>query len=155
VCRWAEAQSVGLGRAADRRRFRRGRRDALFRKLHRPAGDRRSNDRQPLCALVMTEQSQPPDEPRLYKDLGFQRHHPAWAKVEIFFGLAAVSAGHLCGVYAIVHLEAALFWAMIAASLLLQSLGGYLALAGHRSHVYQSNNKLTAWLAAQFAQRDG
>jgi hypothetical protein len=103
----------------------------------------------------MAEQYQAPDEARLYADLGRKRLYPAWAKIEILLGLVAVSAGHLCGVYAIVQLDMApSFWALIAASLLLQSLGGYLSLAGHRSHVYQSNNKLTAWLAAQIAKRD-
>jgi hypothetical protein len=28
-------------------------------------------------------------------------------------------------------------------------LGGYLALAGHRSHIYQSNNELAAYLAGE------
>jgi len=32
---------------------------------------------------------------------------------------------------------------------ILFALGGYLALAGHRSHLYQSNNRLAAYLAAQ------
>ncbi|OWK40927.1 hypothetical protein FRUB_04819 [Fimbriiglobus ruber] len=33
------------------------------------------------------------------------------------------------------------------------SLGGYLALAGHRSHLYQSNNRLAAYLAGRIAAR--
>jgi hypothetical protein len=102
----------------------------------------------------MPHQSPTPEESRLYEELGLKRLNPLWAKIEILLGLAAVSGGHLCGVFAIVHLESAPLWAMIAASLLLQSLGGYLALAGHRSHVYQSNNKLAAWLAAQITRRD-
>jgi hypothetical protein len=35
----------------------------------------------------------------------------------------------------------------IAAGLALFVLGGYLAMAGHRSHLYQSNNQLAAYLA--------
>src|SRR5262245_35051442 len=99
----------------------------------------------------MADQSQLPEENRLYEDLGLKRLNPTWAKIEILLGLVAVSAGHLCGIFSIVHLSGSLFWAMIVASLLLQSLGGYLALAGHRSHVYQSNNKLTAWLARRIS----
>jgi hypothetical protein len=91
-------------------------------------------------------------ENRLYEDLGFKCLSPAWAKAEILLGLAAVSAGHLCGVYAIVHLGGQQFWAFVTASLLLQSLGGYLGLAGHRSHVYQSQNKLAVWLAKRLAE---
>lgn len=86
---------------------------------------------------------------QMLSDLGRKRLSPAWAKVEILLGLLAVSGGHLCGVYAIVHPATGAFWTMLAASLLLQTLGGYLALAGHRSHLYQSQNKLVAWLAAE------
>ena len=91
-------------------------------------------------------------EQRFYQELGLQRLSPAWAKAEILLGLTAVSAGHLCGIYAIVHLSGQQFGALVAASLLLQSLGGYLALAGHRSHVYQSQNKLVVWLAKKPAE---
>jgi hypothetical protein len=42
-------------------------------------------------------------------------------------------------------------WLFAAAGLLLFVLGGYLAMAGHRSHLYQSNNKLAAYLVAEFA----
>jgi hypothetical protein len=38
-------------------------------------------------------------------------------------------------------------WLQAAAGLILFVLGGYLALAGHRSHLYQSSNELTAYLA--------
>jgi hypothetical protein len=92
-------------------------------------------------------------EQRLHEELGWKPLHAGWAKLEILFGLVAVSAGHLCGIYGIVHVAAPSLWYLIVASLLLQSLGGYLALAGHRSHVYQSQNKLAGWLAAQIAER--
>jgi hypothetical protein len=88
-------------------------------------------------------------ERRLHEDLGLKRLHPGWAKIEILLGLAAVSTGHLCGIYAIVQAGGATYWGLIAACVLLQTLGGYLTLAGHRSHLYQSNNKLAAWLASQ------
>ena len=103
----------------------------------------------------MQEQPRTADEARLYSDLGLKRLNPAWAKVEILLGLVAVSAGHLIGVYSVVHAAGTLFWYLIAASLLLQSLGGYLALAGHRSRVYQSQNRLVGWLVAQIRERAG
>ena len=37
-------------------------------------------------------------------------------------------------------------WSWLVPALLM-TLGGYLALAGHRSHLYQSNNRLAAHLA--------
>lgn len=97
---------------------------------------------------------QPPsaDELRLYQDLGWHRPNLAWAKLEILLGLISVSGGHLLSIYTIVHAGPTWFWLFLLGSLLLQSLGGYLALAGHRSHVYQSNNKLTAWLANRLAE---
>jgi hypothetical protein len=88
-------------------------------------------------------------EQRLHEELGWNRLNPAWAKLEILLGLVAVSAGHLCGIYGIVHVAAPWLWYLIVASLLLQSLGGYLALAAHRSHVYQSQTRLAGWLAAR------
>ena len=94
----------------------------------------------------------PTDDPldRLRRDLGFRRLNPVWAKLEILIGLAAVAAGLLGGV----RLAAAEArtgidepvgaWAGRGA---LVVLGGYLALAGHRSHLYQSSNRLAAHLA--------
>jgi len=76
-----------------------------------------------------------------------------WAKLEILIGLAAVSTGHLLSIYTIVHAGPTWFWRFLAASVLLQTLGGYLALAGHRSHLYQSQNKLAAYLAALLRQQ--
>jgi hypothetical protein len=40
-------------------------------------------------------------------------------------------------------------WSLAGGALVLFVLGWYLALAGHRSHLYQSNNELTAYLAEQ------
>jgi hypothetical protein len=40
-------------------------------------------------------------------------------------------------------------WAFAGAGLGLFTLGGYLALAGHRSHRYQSNNELAAYLVEE------
>lgn len=87
------------------------------------------------------------DDPvgRLHRDLGLKRLNPWWAKLEIVLGLAAVAAGLFGGVRTAVdpsgHLAPLLpFGALFV-------LGGYLSLAGHRSHLYQSNNRLAAHLA--------
>lgn len=85
----------------------------------------------------------PADDPlgRLHRDLGLKRLNPLWAKLEILLGLAAVAAGLFGGV------RTAPDPADLAPYAALFVLGGYLALAGHRSHLYQSNNRLAAHLA--------
>lgn len=82
---------------------------------------------------------------RLHADLGLKRLNRPWAKLEILGGLAAAGLGLLLGVWAVVHDREP--WLLAGAGLLLFVLGGYLALAGSRSHVYQSNNELAAYLA--------
>jgi hypothetical protein len=86
----------------------------------------------------------PPDNPlaRLHADLGLRRLNPVWAKLEILLGLLAAGAG-----VALVARSPAGDLAGPAAGVGLFALGGYLALAGHRSHLYQSNNRLAAYLA--------
>ena len=84
---------------------------------------------------------------RLHRDLGFKRLNILWAKLEVALGLFAVG----CGLVAAVRLAArpeteVPEWAWLAPALLV-ALGGYLALAGHRSHLYQSNNRLAAHVA--------
>jgi hypothetical protein len=84
---------------------------------------------------------------RLHAELGLKRLSPVWAKLEILFGLLTAGAGLLYGVRLAASpiLNAGPFeW---LAPLLLFTLGGYLALAGHRSHLYQSNSRLAAYLA--------
>ncbi len=44
-------------------------------------------------------------------------------------------------------------WVRIIVSTALMVFGTYLAMAGHRSHLYQSNNKLAAYLADRISQR--
>lgn len=87
----------------------------------------------------------PPDDAlaRLHRDLGLKRLNPLWAKLEILFGLVAVAAGLVAATKLAARPEA---WAWLG-PVLLVALGGYLALAGHRSHLYQSNNRLAAHLA--------
>ena len=91
----------------------------------------------------------PPDDPldRLHRDLGLKRLNPLWAKAEILLGLFAVACGVVGGMKLAVLPEAQVpEWAWLG-PVLLVTLGGYLALAGHRSHLYQSNNRLVAHLA--------
>jgi hypothetical protein len=77
---------------------------------------------------------------RLHAALGYKPLNRTWAKLEIAFGLLAAGVGVLVGQ----QLPGPEGW---AAGLALFVLGGYLALAGHRSHLYQSNNELIAYLA--------
>ena len=81
----------------------------------------------------------------LLKELGFARLSPAWAKAEIVLGLSAAAVGLrlLQGELAIAIAGGALF-----------VLGGYLAMAGHHSHLYQSMNKLTACIIARIRERE-
>ena len=82
-----------------------------------------------------------------------QRSHPdprqfggAWAKVEIVLGLFAAGLGLLLGNWALGRTPAEVEWGMAAVGLALFVLSGYLALAGHRSHLYRSNMQSTACL---------
>jgi hypothetical protein len=90
----------------------------------------------------------------MHRDLGLRRLSPVWAKLEIFLGLTAAACGLLLGIWAIQQLSAEPAWQLLAASVALQVLGVYLALAGHRSHLYQSQNKLTAYLAMLLTRAD-
>jgi hypothetical protein len=85
---------------------------------------------------------------RLHTDLGYKPLTRAWAKIEILFGLAAGGAGLLLGNWALVR-AGDMEWGFIYSALGLFVLGGYLALAGHRSHLYQSNNELIAYLMSE------
>ena len=77
---------------------------------------------------------------RLHADLGLKRLDPIWAKIEVALGLFPVGA-------ALVPLTASPDKFTLAGGRVLFVLGGYLAMAGHRSHLYQSNNLLAAYLA--------
>ena len=81
-----------------------------------------------------------PSLDRLHSDLALKRLQPVWAKIEIVLGLFGMGA-------ALVPLTAGGDTFTIAGGLVLFVLGGYLAMAGHRSHLYQSNNLLAAYLA--------
>jgi hypothetical protein len=88
-----------------------------------------------------------PDQRDLHARLGYKPLNRTWAKVEILFGLTAAGAGILLGQWALSRPAAEMAWLFFAGALALFVLGGYLALAGHGSHLYQSNNELTAHLA--------
>jgi hypothetical protein len=89
----------------------------------------------------------PPDDSldRLHRDLGLKRLNPTWAKAEIFLGLFAFACG-IVGAGLLANTPNLPVWAWFGPILLI-TFGGYLALAGHRSHLYQSNNRLAAHLA--------
>jgi hypothetical protein len=78
--------------------------------------------------------------------LGHRPLSRAWAKAEILVGLLAAGLGLLLDDRALGREAGGP--GLLAARLLLFTLGGYLALAGHRSHLYQSGNDLAAYLAA-------
>ena len=84
---------------------------------------------------------------RLHRELGFKRLNPLWAKLEIMLGLFAVACWLVGGMNLAARPESEVpVWAWLGPVLLI-TLGGYLALAGHRSHSYQSSNRLAAHLA--------
>ena len=78
------------------------------------------------------------------RGMGLKRLNPAWAKAEILLGLAAAAGGFKLltenGIPAL-------------AGGILIVLGGYLAMAGNRSHIYQSQNRQTAYLRQAVAER--
>lgn len=81
--------------------------------------------------------------------LGYKPLNRGWAKVEILLGLTAAGSGLLLGNWALSRSGSEALWGPVAGGIALFVLGGYLALAGHRSHLYQSNNELTAFLVSE------
>jgi hypothetical protein len=86
---------------------------------------------------------------QLHKRLGYKLLNRTWAKLEILLGLTAFGIGILLGNWAISKVAVDFEWPAIAASLALIVLGGYLTLAGNRSHIYQSNNELIGYVVEQ------
>lgn len=72
--------------------------------------------------------------------LGYRRLNRGWAKAEILLGLTSVGAGLFVGLPAASRSVDESYFLLVA-GLLLFVLGGYLTLAGHRSHLYQSSNE--------------
>lgn len=94
-----------------------------------------------------------PSLTQLHRDLGWRRLSAAWSKLEIVLGLIALG----CGVIAANDVARANSWSeqlgTCSLSLSLMTLGGYLALAGHRSHLYRSQTRLAAYLIARQEHR--
>lgn len=92
------------------------------------------------------------EEQRMLERLGWNAtpFWKLWAKLEIFLGLIALAAGFIGAIkqgVAEARTSEDAVWIAWAGFAALMVLGGYLALAGHRSHQYQSNNRLIAYLA--------
>ena len=91
------------------------------------------------------------DLARLHQDLNHRWLNPWWAKFEIVLGLIGVAMalidGLEIGFQRATHPENIHHPAMWLGPAVIFVPGGYLALAGHRSHLYQSNNRLAAYLA--------
>lgn len=97
----------------------------------------------------------------LYAAAGLKPLNKLWAKIEILLGLGCVVLGLVFGIASILGSRRNAFprldetadplW--FVASLVLFVLGGYLTLAGHRSHLYQSNNTLTAVLLEEIRKQ--
>ena len=94
---------------------------------------------------------------RLYRDLGFQSLSHWWGRAEILAGLLGVGLSVCLMLFlAVEALHGAGPKDAIAdrflngtavGAIFLFALGGYLALVGHRRHLYESNDRLTAYLA--------
>lgn len=95
---------------------------------------------------VMKDQEEALEE--LHSRIGLKRLNRTWAKLEIIFGLSAAGVGILLGQWLVLR-PVEHNWSLLGAALLLFVFGWYLALAGHRSHLYQSNNDLIAYLAQE------
>lgn len=82
---------------------------------------------------------------RLHDDLKWRKLSPVWAKVEIMLGLTGFVGGGLIaqapGMIGGVNTAGIALGGSVLAV-----LGGYLTLAGHRSHLYQSNSILAAYV---------
>ncbi len=89
----------------------------------------------------------------LHSALGMKKLNPVWAKMEIFLGLAAAAAGLMVAIRILASAPVEIDWVRIIVSMALMVFGAYLAMAGHRSHLYQSNNKLAAYLADRISKR--
>jgi uncharacterized membrane protein len=88
----------------------------------------------------------------LHNALGMKKLNPVWANIEIFLGLAAAAAGLMVAMRVLSSASVEIDWVCIIVSMALMVFGVYLAMAGHRSHLYQSNNKLTAYLAERISK---
>lgn len=98
----------------------------------------------------MNPQPEHADSPRPPGASGYRSLSRGWAKAELFLGLSAAGGGQVLATWAVV--TAPLDVLTLLAGLALFVLGSYLALAGHRSHLYQSLNEQTRILADEIQQ---
>ena len=77
-----------------------------------------------------------------------------WAKAEIMVGLMVVWLGFYLGQVSFAQ-AADQKWITAVLGLALFVLGGYLALAGHRSHLYRWNNRNTVVLLDEIRRLAG
>jgi len=82
--------------------------------------------------------------------LGYRRLSPYWAKIEIVLGLSAAGVGLFLDRLIQQPHHPNLIETLGQIGLFV--LGGYLAMAGHRSHIYQSLNQQTAALLHEMRQ---
>jgi hypothetical protein len=85
---------------------------------------------------------------KLYTATGFKPLNPLWAKLEILLGLFAAGIAMISTAVLARQPESVLPDYAWLGPLLLFMFGWYLALAGHRSHLYQSANILAAYTNA-------
>lgn len=84
---------------------------------------------------------------QMFRDL---KRHPlnlGFAKFEILLGLIALAIGQVLILWAV---RQTIDWGFLIGGVMLFSMGGYLAMAGHRSHLYQSANDQTAYLLHKY-----
>ncbi len=86
--------------------------------------------------------------------LGHKPLSRTWAKAELLLGLTAAGVGLHLGTWAVSR-PTEVEWPFAALGLALFVLGSYLAMAGHRSHLYQSNNELAALLWEHLRRLEG
>lgn len=94
---------------------------------------------------------------RLHRDLGFQPLSHWWGRGEMLVGLLCVAVSVCMMLFLAVEALQGLgpkdtvadrfFNSTAIAAVALFTLGGYLTLIGHRRHLYESSNRLTAYLA--------
>ena len=87
-----------------------------------------------------------------HAQFGYKKLNRSWAKVEILLGLSAAGLGLFLGDWLLSRSGTDVSFSMSIGALVLFVLGCYLALAGNRSHLYQSANEHTALLLDQIKQ---
>lgn len=94
---------------------------------------------------------------RLHRELGLSPLSHWWGRAEMFLGLLAMGGSLVLMLSLTIEviqqavardpLVMQIPAAPAIGAAFLFALGGYLALTGHRRHLYESNNRLTAYLA--------